>query len=166
MNETNRSAMHYDMVVIGSGAAGHHGAIQAAKLRNWRSSETPLTFDFTQWVSASALWSVEKTLAETSVYVPKSAFQEPVYAQMANSCATGPFHGNVARLRRQFQQAHGTTRRRGKRRPESIIAGWIPMKKYRSPSWENSDFKRRPACYWQNESMAEASSTGFSRKIK
>jgi len=26
------SAKHYDMVVIGSGAAGHHGAIQAAKL--------------------------------------------------------------------------------------------------------------------------------------
>ena len=32
MNETNRSAKHYDLVVIGSGAAGHHGAIQAAKL--------------------------------------------------------------------------------------------------------------------------------------
>jgi len=32
MNETNRSEKHYDMVVIGSGAAGHHGAIQAAKL--------------------------------------------------------------------------------------------------------------------------------------
>ena len=32
MNETNGSARHYDMVVIGSGAAGHHGAIQAAKL--------------------------------------------------------------------------------------------------------------------------------------
>jgi hypothetical protein len=45
MNETNRSAMHYDMVVIGSGAAGHHGAIRAAKLRNWRSWDTPLTFD-------------------------------------------------------------------------------------------------------------------------
>lgn len=29
---TNSSAKHYDMVVIGSGAAGHHGAIQAAKL--------------------------------------------------------------------------------------------------------------------------------------
>ena len=32
MNESNSSAKHYDMVVIGSGAAGHHGAIQAAKL--------------------------------------------------------------------------------------------------------------------------------------
>lgn len=32
MNENNGSARHYDMVVIGSGAAGHHGAIQAAKL--------------------------------------------------------------------------------------------------------------------------------------
>jgi NAD(P) transhydrogenase len=32
MNGTNNSAKHYDMVVIGSGAAGHHGAIQAAKL--------------------------------------------------------------------------------------------------------------------------------------
>ena len=32
MNETNSSAKHYGMVVIGSGAAGHHGAIQAAKL--------------------------------------------------------------------------------------------------------------------------------------
>src|ERR1700692_1264647 len=32
MNGTNSSAMNYDMVVIGSGAAGHHGAIQAAKL--------------------------------------------------------------------------------------------------------------------------------------
>jgi heterodisulfide reductase subunit A-like polyferredoxin len=32
MNGTNSSAKHYDMVVIGSGAAGHHGAIQAAKL--------------------------------------------------------------------------------------------------------------------------------------
>lgn len=31
MNGTNSSAKHYDMVVIGSGAAGHHGAIQAAK---------------------------------------------------------------------------------------------------------------------------------------
>jgi heterodisulfide reductase subunit A-like polyferredoxin len=28
---TNSSAKHCDMVVIGSGAAGHHGAIQAAK---------------------------------------------------------------------------------------------------------------------------------------
>ncbi len=27
MNGTNSSAKHYDMVVIGSGAAGHHGAI-------------------------------------------------------------------------------------------------------------------------------------------
>jgi len=32
MNGTNSSAKHYDMVLIGSGAAGHHGAIQAAKL--------------------------------------------------------------------------------------------------------------------------------------
>ena len=32
MNESNSSTKHYDMVVIGSGAAGHHGAIQAAKL--------------------------------------------------------------------------------------------------------------------------------------
>jgi NAD(P) transhydrogenase len=32
MNGTNSSAKHYDMVVIGSGAAGHHGAMQAAKL--------------------------------------------------------------------------------------------------------------------------------------
>jgi NAD(P) transhydrogenase len=32
MNENNGSARHYDMVVIGSDAAGHHGAIQAAKL--------------------------------------------------------------------------------------------------------------------------------------
>ena len=32
MNGTNSSAKHYDMVVIGSGAAGHHGAIQAVKL--------------------------------------------------------------------------------------------------------------------------------------
>jgi heterodisulfide reductase subunit A-like polyferredoxin len=32
MNETSLSAKHYDMVVVGSGAAGHHGAIQAAKL--------------------------------------------------------------------------------------------------------------------------------------
>jgi pyruvate/2-oxoglutarate dehydrogenase complex dihydrolipoamide dehydrogenase (E3) component len=32
MNGTNSSAKHYDMVVIGSGAAGHHGAIQAANL--------------------------------------------------------------------------------------------------------------------------------------
>jgi glycine/D-amino acid oxidase-like deaminating enzyme len=32
MNGTNSSAKHYDMVVIGSGAAGHHGANQAAKL--------------------------------------------------------------------------------------------------------------------------------------
>lgn len=32
MNGTNSSAKHYDMVVIGSGAAGHHGAIQASKL--------------------------------------------------------------------------------------------------------------------------------------
>ena len=32
MNGTNSSANHYDMVVIGSGAAGYHGAIQAAKL--------------------------------------------------------------------------------------------------------------------------------------
>jgi NAD(P) transhydrogenase len=30
MNGTNSSATHYDMVVIGSGAAGHHRAIQAA----------------------------------------------------------------------------------------------------------------------------------------
>lgn len=28
MNETNRSAKHYDIVVIGSSAAGHHGATQ------------------------------------------------------------------------------------------------------------------------------------------
>jgi hypothetical protein len=27
MNGTNSSAKHYDMVVIGSGAAGHHGAV-------------------------------------------------------------------------------------------------------------------------------------------
>ena len=32
MTGTIGSAKHYDMVVIGSGAAGHHGAIQAAKL--------------------------------------------------------------------------------------------------------------------------------------
>jgi NAD(P) transhydrogenase len=32
MNESNSSTKHYDIVVIGSGAAGHHGAIQAAKL--------------------------------------------------------------------------------------------------------------------------------------
>ena len=32
MNGTNSSAKHYDMVVIGSGPARHHGAIQAAKL--------------------------------------------------------------------------------------------------------------------------------------
>lgn len=32
MNGTNSSAKYYDMVVIGSGAAGHHRAIQAAKL--------------------------------------------------------------------------------------------------------------------------------------
>jgi NAD(P) transhydrogenase len=32
MNGTNSSAKHYDMVVIGLGPAGHHGAIQAAKL--------------------------------------------------------------------------------------------------------------------------------------
>lgn len=32
MNGTNSSAKHYDMVVIGSGAPGYHGAIQAAKL--------------------------------------------------------------------------------------------------------------------------------------
>lgn len=32
MNGMNSSARHYDLVVIGSGAAGHHGAIQAAKL--------------------------------------------------------------------------------------------------------------------------------------
>jgi NAD(P) transhydrogenase len=32
MNGTDGSAKHYDMVVIGSGAAGHHGAVQAAKL--------------------------------------------------------------------------------------------------------------------------------------
>jgi NAD(P) transhydrogenase len=32
LNGTNNSAKHYDIVVIGSGAAGHHGAIQAAKL--------------------------------------------------------------------------------------------------------------------------------------
>jgi NAD(P) transhydrogenase len=32
MNGTNSSAKLYDMVVIGAGAAGHHGAIQAAKL--------------------------------------------------------------------------------------------------------------------------------------
>ena len=31
MNGTNSSAKHYDMVVIGSGAAGHHGAVQGAK---------------------------------------------------------------------------------------------------------------------------------------
>ena len=30
----------------------------------------------------------------------------------------------------------------------------------------NSLTKGNPCCYWQNESMAEASSTGFSRKIK
>lgn len=46
MNGTNSSAKHYDMVVIGSGAAGHHGAIQAAKLgpreaRSW--SAGPVT---------------------------------------------------------------------------------------------------------------------------
>jgi hypothetical protein len=32
MNGTNSSAKHYDMVVIGSCAARHHGAIQAANL--------------------------------------------------------------------------------------------------------------------------------------
>jgi NAD(P) transhydrogenase len=32
MNGTDSSAKHYDMVVIGSGAAEHHGTIQAAKL--------------------------------------------------------------------------------------------------------------------------------------
>ena len=32
MNGTNSSAKHYDGVVTGSGAAGHHDAIQAAKL--------------------------------------------------------------------------------------------------------------------------------------
>jgi len=32
MNESYDSAPQYDLVVIGSGAAGHHGAIQAAKL--------------------------------------------------------------------------------------------------------------------------------------
>ncbi len=32
MNNANLSTEHYDLVVIGSGAAGHHGAIQAAKL--------------------------------------------------------------------------------------------------------------------------------------
>ena len=32
MNGTDNSAKHYDMVVIGSGSAGNHGAIQAAKL--------------------------------------------------------------------------------------------------------------------------------------
>lgn len=32
MNGTNSSENHYDMVVIGSSAAGYHGAIQAAKL--------------------------------------------------------------------------------------------------------------------------------------
>jgi hypothetical protein len=32
MNGTNSSAKLYDMVVIGAGAAGHHGANQAAKL--------------------------------------------------------------------------------------------------------------------------------------
>jgi NAD(P) transhydrogenase len=32
MNGSNSSAKHYDMVVIDSGAAGHHGAVQAAKL--------------------------------------------------------------------------------------------------------------------------------------
>jgi|HubBroStandDraft_6_1064221.scaffolds.fasta_scaffold608372_3 hypothetical protein len=32
MNGTNSSAKHYDRVVTGSGAAGHHDAIQAAKL--------------------------------------------------------------------------------------------------------------------------------------
>jgi len=32
MNGTNNSAKHYDTVVIGSSAAGHHCAIQAAKL--------------------------------------------------------------------------------------------------------------------------------------
>jgi len=31
MNGTNSSAKHYDMVVIGSEAAGYHEAIQAAK---------------------------------------------------------------------------------------------------------------------------------------
>jgi len=32
MNMTDGMKQHYDLVVIGSGAAGHHGAIQAAKL--------------------------------------------------------------------------------------------------------------------------------------
>ena len=32
MTGTIGSEKYYDMVVIGSGAAGHHGAIQAAKL--------------------------------------------------------------------------------------------------------------------------------------
>jgi NAD(P) transhydrogenase len=31
MNGTNSSAKHYDTVVIGSGAAGHHGAILATQ---------------------------------------------------------------------------------------------------------------------------------------
>src|ERR1700745_2969448 len=31
MNGNNGPTMHYDMVVIGSGAAGQHGAIQAAR---------------------------------------------------------------------------------------------------------------------------------------
>jgi NAD(P) transhydrogenase len=32
MSNANDSLEQYDLVVIGSGAAGHHGAIQAAKL--------------------------------------------------------------------------------------------------------------------------------------
>lgn len=32
MSTNSESAKHYDLVVLGSGAAGHHGAIQAAKL--------------------------------------------------------------------------------------------------------------------------------------
>jgi NAD(P) transhydrogenase len=32
MNGSDSGIKHYDMVVIGSGTAGHHGAIQAAKL--------------------------------------------------------------------------------------------------------------------------------------
>ena len=42
---------------------------------------------------------------------------------------------------------------------ETIAEDELPHRKVRLQ-------KRRPACYWQNERIAEASSTGFSRKIK
>ena len=39
MNGTNSSAKHYDMVVIGSGAAGHHGALGYSNSSTSRSSK-------------------------------------------------------------------------------------------------------------------------------